>query len=108
MSKPAPSYLFWAAICSFILAAVLGVISQTIVASSDTRRGLIIIAVSLTLFGIAEVINHPRRTSLEFNESDQSVSRFTHRIRTPSGLGNLLFIFSLLLFCIGLARLVSF
>lgn len=62
------------------------------------------IALGIIFIGIGEWVNHPLQKSMVMQgEKNVKFRKFTHRKRSPSGLGSLLEIIGLLLLFIGIA-----
>lgn len=96
----------------FIIACILfaaGVIclglSFTLQLDPNIFKGLLYISCALVVFGIGEIINHPKQRFIApATKKDDSTPRM-YRKRNVCSLGNLCDIGALLLFFIGLAAL---
>ncbi len=66
--------------------------------------GLLLLSTGFTLFGIGEILNHPKEALLPVGQADLETTKFHHR-RNSCGLGNLCDIVSLLFFFMALSSL---
>lgn len=111
MSKPndSPQYLLWGAAIAIVLAPFPALISQIIDPSTTTRTGLFCLTFALLAFGIGETLNHPAHTGNRYIQDSEPnrFIRFAQRRRLPCALGNLLFVLSLLLFFIGIGKIIA-
>jgi hypothetical protein len=101
------THLLWAAVLAVASSPVPAVLSQLLEVSRDTATGLFFLTFSLLAFGIAEFVNHPAHSGNRYTHDDEpdKFNRFSQRRRVPSGLGNLLFICAILLFCMAMAKI---
>jgi hypothetical protein len=83
--------------------SVIGVIS--IPMTDHLNRGLLLLSVGLALFGIGEILNHPKQTIYPIRQDAESGVLKYHRRRNSCGLGTLCNISSLLLFFMALSSL---
>ena len=111
MSKQnnSPQYLLWGAVVAIVLAPLPALFSQIIAPSATTRTGLFCLTFALLAFGIGETLNHPAHSGNRYIQDSEPnrFIRFTQRKRLPCTLGNLLFVFSLLLLFIGLGKIIA-
>lgn len=88
---------------SLILAS-LWIIQPSLVANSQT---LFYLAVGAFLFGIGEIVNHPKQTAGNYTDNSASdLRRIHHRSRNPCLLGNLLVIAGIIFLFTGFGRLI--
>lgn len=97
------------AVTALLCSPVPTIAAVTSTLSSNTRVGLFCLTASLLFFGIGEVLNHPAHSGNRYKKDGEPgrFNRFTQRKRIPCGLGNLLFIVSLLLFFIGITKVFT-
>ena len=97
----------------FIMACIIfsaGVIclglTFTLQLNTHTFRGLLYISMALVVFGVGEIINHPKQRVITGESKSDSTHNTLYRRRNVCSLGNLCDIGALLLFFIGLATLL--
>lgn len=97
------------AVTALLCSPVPTIAAVTSTVSNNARIGLFCLSASLLLFGIGEVLNHPAHSGNRYKKDGEprKFNRFSQRTRIPCGLGNLLFIISLLLFFIGMAKIIT-
>jgi len=80
-------------------------IQPSLVTHSQT---LLYLAVGSFLFGIGEILNHPKQTADNYTDNSASdLRRVHHWSRNPCPLGNLLDIAGIIFLFIGFGRLIS-
>lgn len=102
------SYLLLGAAVALICSPLPAILATTTSVANDTKTGLFALSMSLLLFGIGEVLNHPAHSGNRYTR-DGDIGRFVRlhqRMRIPCALGNLMFIISLLLMFIGLGKII--
>ncbi|WP_163337681.1 hypothetical protein [Desulfopila sp. IMCC35008] len=102
-------YMLLGAVTALLCSPVPIIAAFTSNISGDTRIGLFCLTASLLFFGIGEVLNHPAHAGNRYMKDGAPgrFNRFSQRKRIPCGLGNLLFIISLLLLFIGMAKIFT-
>jgi hypothetical protein len=88
------------------LIAVLAILET----NPELRSTLVALAAGLLLVGTGEILNHPLQSETTHADHDPpgALQRHHHRRRNPCSLGNLLFIFGMLLLFITLGHFISF
>lgn len=97
--------MFRIALAAMVIGPVLA--ACTMLAPGRTRPALLFLAVSLALFGIGEVLNHPLQIERRFTEDGQA-PQLSSRRRNPCLLGNLLVIGAILFLFMAFSQFISF
>lgn len=93
--------------CTIFSAGVICLgLTFTLQLNTHTFRGLLYISMALVVFGIGEIINHPKQRVITGEDRGDSSQVILRRRRNVCSLGNLCDIGALLLFFIGLATLL--
>lgn len=93
--------------CTVFSAGVICLgLTFTLQLNTHTFRGLLYISMALVVFGIGEIINHPKQRLITGKDKSGLPHRTLCRRRSVCSLGNLCDIGALLLLFIGLATLL--